>query len=109
VKLSIGHQKVFTLVCGETFPFSGADLVLFDPVPQGLSGDAKFFGYLGDRVFFLRSAHETDSLAAELRRIRRSGPWHFFSFTRIFRDKSLQVHRTVASPSGGFEHAKAIK
>jgi hypothetical protein len=57
---------------------AGVDVGLVDPVPQGLAGDAKILGELGDRL--PAGAGQLDGLSAERCWIRRSGAWHVNSF-----------------------------
>src|SRR5215216_1474085 len=83
----------------QSFPLTDIDLGLLEPIAQHLGGSAEFFCYLvGYWMLLIRSAHEPDGLAAELRWVRRSGSWHLSSFAWTSVAKSPSVYRTEASP-----------
>ena len=79
----------------------GVDVVALDPFAQGLIGDPEVLGDLADRLS--GALNETDRLGSELRRVGRSGTWHFDLLPGALCSPSVQV-----STKAGQAHYRAL-
>jgi hypothetical protein len=89
--------RLLALVAGQALGTAGSDVALAAPVPKRLLRDAQLIGDLLERR---PRPHQLDRLAAELRRIRRSGSWHLDILpARALRPKRSSVHETGVNSS----------